>query len=146
MPITHVPVTIPDAATYTVLARNAGLTHYLPDLTNDIVITLPAPKAGLRFKFVYTGAAADAQDWQVNTGSDTNYFKGGGLHFDSDAGDTADEGVPVMSDGNSNSKLTVLTPQGGTYVEVESADGTTWNVNALVISASASALAFADQA
>ena len=145
MPVTYVPVTIPDAATYTVKADNAGVTHYIPDLTADIVITLPSPKAGLRYKFVYTGAAADAQDWLINTGSDTNYFKGGGLHVDSDAGAGADEGVPVMSDGNSNSKLTVLTPQGGTYVEVESADGTTWNVNALVVSASASALAFADQ-
>lgn len=145
MPVTYVPVTISDAATYTVKADNSGLTHYLPDLSQDIVITLPSPKAGLSFKFVYTGAAADAADWQINTGSDTNYFKGGGLHVDSDAGSGADEGVPVMSDGNSNSKLTVLTPQGGTFVEVESADGTTWNVNALVVSASAAALAFADQ-
>ena len=145
MPMTHVPVSIPDAATYTVRAGNSGVTHYLPDLTADIVITLPAPKAGLRFKFVYTGAAADAQDWLITTGSDTNYFKGGGLHIDTDAGAGADECVPVMSDGNSNSKLTVLTPQGGTWVEVESADGTTWNVNAWVVSATASSLAFADQ-
>jgi hypothetical protein len=144
MPVTHIPVTIPDAATYTVKADNAGLTHYLPDLTADITITLPTPAAGLRYKFVYTGATADAQDWLIVTGSATNYFKGGGVHIDSDAGAGADEAVPVFSDGNSNDNLTVLTPQGGTWVEVECADGVTWNVNAMVISASASALAFAD--
>lgn len=142
MPVTHVPVTIPDAATYTVLADNSGLTHWLPDLTADITITLPTPKAGLRFKFAYAGAAADAQDWLIVTGSASNYYKGGGIHIDSDAADA--EVAPVFSDGNSNDNLTVLTPDVGTWVEIECADGTTWNVNACVVSASASALAFAD--
>lgn len=144
MPVTHVPVSIPDAATYTVDADNSGLTHWLPDLTADITITLPTPRAGLRFKFAYAGAAADAQDWLIVTGSASNYYKGGGIHIDSDAGAGADEVVPVFADGNSNDNLTVLTPQAGTWVEVECADGTTWNVNACVVSATASALAFAD--
>jgi hypothetical protein len=145
MPVTHVPILVTDAATYTVLAKNSGLTHWVPDLTADSVFTLPTPRAGLKFRFCYAGAAADAQDWQINTGSDTNYYKGGGVHFDSDAGAGADEAVPVFSDGNSNSKLTVLTPQAGTWVDIECVDGTTWYVNAQVVSASASALAFADQ-
>lgn len=144
MPVTHVSVTIPDAATYTVLADNSGLTHWLPDLTADITITLPTPRAGLKYKFAYAGAAADAQDWLIVTGSASNYYKGGGIHIDSDAGAGADEVVPVFSDGNSNDNLTVLTPQAGTWVELECVDGTTWNVNAQVVSASASALAFAD--
>jgi hypothetical protein len=144
MPVTHVPVTVGDVTAYTVKADNSGLTHYIPDLTGDCTFTLPAPQAGLRFKFVYTGAAADAQDWIIITGSATNYYKGGGVYFDSDAGDTADEAFPVFSDGNSNDTLTVLTPQGGTWVEVECADGVTWNVNACVVSASATSLAFAD--
>lgn len=144
MPVTHVPVSIPDAATYTVLANNSGLTHWLPDLTADITITLPTPKAGLKFKFAYAGATADAQDWLITTGSATNYYKGGGVYFDTDAGAGADEAFPVFSDGNSNDNLTVLTPQAGTWVEIECADGVTWNVNACVISATAASLAFAD--
>lgn len=139
------PVVVTDAATYTVLAANSGLWHVVPDLTADCTITLPTPAAGLNYTFIYGGAAADAQDWIIDTGSDTNYYVGGGLHVDSDAGAGADECVPVMADGNSNSICTVLTPQGGTKVEVWS-DGTLWYTNAMVVSASASALAYTDQA
>jgi hypothetical protein len=138
------PVVVTDAATYTVSASDSGKLHVVPDLTADITIKLPAEAAGLHYKFIYGGAAADAQDWLITSESDTNYFVGGGLHVDSDAGAGADECVPVFSDGNSNSKLTVLTPQGGTFVELW-CDGTKWYVNAIVVSASASALAFADQ-
>ena len=137
MPMTHVPVSIPDAATYTVKASNAGVTHYLPDLTADIVITLPTPKAGLWFEFMYTGAAADAQDWLLDTGSDTNYYKGGVLFVDTDAGDAADEASVVRSDGNSNSKFSVQTPECGTRVRIECADGTHWNICGTVSSATA---------
>lgn len=134
MPVTHVPVLISDAATYTVLARNSGLTHWLPDLSQDITITLPTPKAGLCFEFAYAGAAADAADWLINTGSDTNYFKGGVVFLDTDAADTGDEVSTVHSDGNSNSKFTVLTPQAGTRVRIECYDGTTWYINGMVCS------------
>lgn len=133
MPVTHVPVSIPDAATYTVKADNSGLRHYLPNLTADIVISLPAPKAGLWFEFVYAGVAADAQDWQINTGSDTYYYLGGVAYNLTNAGDTEDEVVSVMPDGNSNSKLNVLTPEGGTRVRVECANGTNWIVSGTVI-------------
>lgn len=138
------PIAIPDAATYTVKAYNSGILHVLPDLTADITITLPAAAAGLVYRFMYAGAAADAQDWLITTGSDTNFYKGGVLHLDADAGAGADEGIPVRSDGNSNSKLTVLTPDVGTSVELY-CDGTHWLVNGMVVSASASAAAFADQ-
>ncbi len=134
MPVTHFPISVPDAATYTVDPDNAGLVHYMPNLTNDITITLPTPQTGLWFEFAYVGAAADAQDWLITTGSDTNYYKGGVIHIDSDAGSGSDEIVPVRSDGNSNSKFTVLTPDVGTWVRIESADGTTWNINGQVVS------------
>lgn len=137
MPVTHFPITIPDAATYTVKADDSGLVHYLPDLTADIAISLPTPAKGLWYEFAYTGAAADAQDWLINTGSNTNYFKGGVVHLDVDAGDAADEIAVVRSDGNSNSKFTVLVPDVGTSVRVECADGTTWNINGYVVGATA---------
>jgi hypothetical protein len=134
MPVTHVPVSVTDAATYTLLADNSGLVHYMPNLTADIVITPPTPRAGLWYEFVYAGAAADAQDWQINTGSDTNYFKGGVIYNLTSAGDTEDEVVSVMSDGNSNSKFNVITPAGGTRIRMECTDGTTWTLSGTVVS------------
>lgn len=136
------PVAIADAATYTVKASNSGILHILPDLTADITITLPTAAAGLEYEFWYGGAAADAQDWLIDTGADANYFIGGVLHIDADANSAADEAVPVYADGNSNSKLTVLTPEVGTSVRLH-CDGTNWYVNGHVVSATAPS--FADQ-
>lgn len=77
MPVTHVPVSVPDATTYTVLARNSGLVHFMPNLSSSCTVTLPAPKAGLWFEFAYSASVADAQNWVISTGSDTNYYIGG---------------------------------------------------------------------
>ncbi len=132
-------VAITDAATYTVLAANSGLVHILPNLTADIVISLPTAAAGLSYEFIYDGAAADAQDWQFDTGSDTNFFKGGILVFDDTAGD---EVGFFRSDGNSNSKLNVLTPDVGTSIRLV-CDGTNWFLNGHANSATDAT--FADQ-
>jgi hypothetical protein len=137
MPVTHFPITISDTTAYTVDPDNAGLVHYLPDLTASITITLPTPQTGLWFEFAYTGAAADAQNWIISTGSATNYYKGGVIHLDSDAGAASDELVPVRSNGSSNAKFTVVTPDVGTRVRIECADGTHWNVLGYVVSTSA---------
>lgn len=136
------PIAVPDAATYSVKTFNSGIVHILPNLTADIVISLPAPKVGLEYEFWYGGAAADAQDWLLDTGSNTYFYKGGVVHVDDDS--TGDEATPVYSDGNSNSKLTVLTPSAGTAVKLF-CDGTNWYVTGMVVSASSSAAAFADQ-
>ena len=124
-------VAIPDATTYTVLAANTGLLHVLPNLTADIVITLPAVAAGLAYEFMYDGAAADAQDWLLDTGSNTNYYKGGLLVFDVTAGD---EVGLFRSNGSSNSKIGVLTPDVGTLVRLV-CDGTIWYVTGHINSA-----------
>ena len=139
MPVTHVPVTITDATTYTVLADNSGLTHYVPNLTATCTITLPSPKAGMRFVFAYSGVAADAQNWVITTGSDTNYYIGGVQFIDNDS----DVVAPVQPDGNSNSKLTVITPDVGTRVKVQSRNGTLWTLSGFV--GSATIPSFADQ-
>ncbi len=140
MPVTQIGISVSDAATYTIKAENSGLVHWMPNLTADITITPPTPKAGLWFEFAYAGAAADAQGWIIDTGSNANYFKGGVLHADLD-GDTVD---PIRSDGNSNSIFTVLVPDVGTRIRLECLDDTTWNVCGYV--ASATAPTFADQA
>ncbi len=136
-------VEVPDAATYTVLAANSGKTHILPNLTADITIALPAVADGLEYSFWYGGVAADAQDWALDTGSDTNYYVGGVAHLDTDAGSAGDEVVPVAGDGNSNSILNVLVPGPGTRVDL-ACNGTLWYVNGVVVGATAPT--FADQA
>lgn len=139
MPATHVPILVPDATTYTVKARDSGLVHYMPDLTSNCTITLPTPKAGLWFEFCYIGDAADGQNWVIDTASDTNYFKGGLMFADQDG----DALAPIDGDGNSNSKLTVVTPEPGTTVRVECANGTNWYLSGFVLSATTPS--FADQ-
>ncbi len=138
MPMTHESLTISDAATYTVKAYNAGMIHYIPDLTADCTITLPTADQGLWFEFVYAGVAADAQDWIIDTGSDTNYYIGGLLYVDD-----APAANSVAGDGNSNSKCSVLVPEPGTRIRVECTDGTLWCLSGVV--AAASAPTFADQ-
>lgn len=130
------PVAVPDAATYTVLAKNAGKLHVMPDLTADCTITLPTAAVGLKYKFIYGGAAADAQDWIINTAATTSLFKSGVVHLDSDAGAAGIEVVGVFADAVNDDTMTVLTPSAGTVVELES-DGTHWYVNGSVVSATA---------
>lgn len=136
-------VSVPDAATYTVLAANSGKPHYIPNLTADTTLSLPTAASGLDFTFIYAGVAADAQDWAIDTGSDTNFYLGGVVHLDTDAGSAGDEVVPVAGDGNSNSILNVLVPHVGTSVRV-TCDGTNWILSGSVVGATAPT--FADQA
>ena len=136
---TYVKVT--NAATYTVLAANSGKIHIMPNLTADITVTLPTPAEGLYYKFIYGGIAADAQDWTFDTGSNTNFFLGGVAGHDPDDGDV----LVVYPDGNSNSKVKIDTPAGGTTVELL-CDGTNWYISGNVVSATDTHSAFADQA
>lgn len=139
MPVTFVPVSIPNATTYTVLANNSGITHYFPDFSSTCTATLPTPKAGLWFDFAYSGVAADAQNFVLSSGSNTNYFKGGLSFIDNDT-NVVD---PIAGNGSSNSKLTVVTPDVGTRFRCECADGTTWVLSGFV--GSATIPSFADQ-
>ena len=139
MAVTFVPVSVPDAATYTVLSDNSGITHYMPNLTSTCTITLPTPRAGLWFDFVYYGVLADAQNWIITSGSNTNYFDGGLQFIDNDT----DVVAPIAGNGSSNSKLTVVTPDVGTHIRVESRNGTLWTLSGFV--GSATIPSFADQ-
>ena len=139
MPVTYVPVSISDATTYTVLADNSGLVHYFPDFTSTCTATLPSPKAGMWFEFAYAGVAADAQNFVITTGSNTNYFVGGLQFIDNDT----DVVAPIAGNGSSNSKLTVVTPDVGTRFRVESRNGVVWTLSGHV--GSATIPSFADQ-
>ena len=125
---------------YTVLAANSGKLHILPDFDGDCVLSLPTAADGLRYEFVSKGVAADAHDWQFDTGSDTNFYLGGLTELDT-TGNTVTLEVP---DGNSNSKMNVLTPAPGSRIRL-TCDGTNWIIDGAVQSETADAITWADQ-
>lgn len=134
-------VSVGDANT-TILAANSGKPHFVANVSADRTFTLPTPAAGLDFEFIATVGAADGHDWIITTGSDTNYFVGAIVHLDTDATTVAAEVVLVAPDGNSNSKLQINLPAGGTAVRLRS-DGTLWVVSGFAVSVTAPT--FADQ-
>ncbi len=135
-------VVVPDGAAYTVLANNAGQTHIVIGQTSDLVMDLPAEADDLYYKFVYAAGAADAQDWSIDSENNTNFFIGGLVQHDTDAG--GDDTATFYSDGNSNSKVSILTPGAGTVVEVW-CDGTNWYITGTIVSATDTGVVFADQ-
>lgn len=126
-------ITVPDAATYTVLAVNSGKTHILPDLTASCTLTLPTAVAGLEYVFIGKGVAADGQDWIFSTGG-ANFYLGGLGFLDTD--DPADTVVAVYPNGSSNDFMNIIAPGAGTRVHLI-CDGTNWIVNGQVIGATA---------
>lgn len=136
-------VDVTNATSYTVLAANSGKVHFLPDFTAACSLLLPAEAAGLSFEFVYVGGALDAHGFILNSESDTNYFVGGVLHMDTNAGAGTDELVAVYPDGNSNSKLTATSVGAGTRLSVKCRDGVLWTIEGRVVGATAPT--FADQ-
>jgi hypothetical protein len=136
-------VVVTDTNAYTVLAANSGKIHFMPDLTADSTFTLPDAAAGLQYEFVYMGGAGDAHDWLIDTGADANYFVGGLCQLDADTASSVIQ--QIYSDGDSNSKLTVYTPEAGTSVRIWCQDGTTWYVSGIVASDTDTGVAFADQ-
>jgi hypothetical protein len=131
-------------ATSTLTAAQSGRTVLVgaaaAGLGADTIFTLPGVQDGLSFRFVYVGNAADAEDFQINTGSDTNYFIGGVLQHDIGG----EDGAIYHPDGNSNSRCNILTPDGGTDLEVW-CDGTLWYISGFVNSATDTGVTFADQ-
>jgi hypothetical protein len=112
------------------------------NVSADRTYTFPAEADGLEFLFLPDLNAADDFDWIFNTESDTNFFTGGVMFLDTDAGAGADELSLVVPDGNSNSKFQINLPQPGTQLRFI-CNGTTWNVSGIVCSTTAPA--FTDQ-
>ena len=114
------PVTFSDADTTLTATANAGRVNVDPAITGNRTLTLPSPTAGVSFKFVYGGAAEEAENLIIDTGADANFFIGGIAHLDSDA-----DNVSVYSNGSSNSVLT-LTDFGIFEINVLAKDSTNW--------------------
>ena len=103
-------VVIADTASVSITAAtNGGRTNVMPDTSQNTTLTLPTPSAGLSFRFIYGGAAADATDHIIKTTGNTLYFKGGLIHHDTNQ--TSQTSAAVWSNGSSNSILTIATPE-----------------------------------
>ena len=91
--------------TLTAATHGGGRPLVIPDGAAARTYSLPDPTAGLHFHFIYGGAAAEAHDHVIDTATANNskYFKGGVSFVESD--DSTSAGV--ISDGNSNSKITL---------------------------------------
>ena len=131
------PVTLGDENTTLTNATHSGRLIVVPAITADRTITLPSPVAGSHFKFIYGGAAEEAENLIIITPGNSNFFIGGVVHLDSNA-----DNVSVYSDGNSNSSLT-LTDFGLFEINILAKDSTNWLIWGF--SQGADAPAFGDQ-
>ena len=131
------PVTFGDEDTTLTATANAGRVNVVPAITGNRTLTLPSPSAGVWFRLIYGGAAEEAENLIIDTGSDTNFFIGGVVHIQSDA-----DSASVYSDGNSNSELT-LTDFGIFEINILAKDSTNWIIWGY--QEGADAPAFADQ-
>ena len=135
------PVSLADTASITATAAtNAGRTNVFPDTSQNTTVTLPTPSAGLSFRFIYGGAAADATDHIIKTTGNTLFFKGALVHHDTDQ--TGQTSATVFSDGNSNSSIQLNVPA-GFDVTIMGIDTTNYQIFGNVTSTTAPA--FADQ-
>ena len=103
-------------------ATHSGRTLVVPALAANRTITLPSPVGGSYFKFIYGGAAEEAENLIILTPGNSNFFLGGIVHADSNA-----DNVSVYSDGNSNSSLT-LTDFGVFEINILAKDTTNYYI------------------
>ena len=131
------PVELADGDITITKLTHGGRINFVPDGGQDNTYTLPAPEAGVSYRFVYGGAAADATDAIFVTPGNANFYIGGVTFLDTD-----NEISAVFSDGNSNSSLQINVPAGFdvTFIGV---DSTNYRVMGSVTSATAPP--FADQ-
>ena len=133
------PVVLDDANTSLTAADNAGRVNIIPDVTGNRIYTLPSPSAGLHFKFIYGGVAADASNPIISTGADANFISRGGVTFHDIDGNTT---ASVFPNGSSNSKLTVNVPE-SIEINFIALDSTNWAIWGVI--AADTAPAFGDQ-
>ena len=131
------PVVLADGDITIVNTTHGGRVNIVPDGGQDNTYTLPAPEAGVAYRFVYGGGAADATDAIFITPGNSNFYKGNITHLDTNA-----DNVVVYPNGSSNSSLQLNVP-GAFEVTFLGLDGTNYQVFGNVTSLTAPA--FADQ-
>ena len=130
------------SANKTLVAADSGSTVVII-ANGGITVKLPTPEAGMNFTFMFGGNAAETEDVIVDTQADANYLNGALSIHDTDA-TGAVALAPIYPDGNSNSKMTLKDPAGGTWMKMVS-DGTLWYCVGLIATATATAVVYADQ-
>ena len=100
-----------DTATESLSEGDAGKLIVIPNVGQDSVYSLPAPKVGLHFHIVGFGAlAADGHDVSFHTNTlNTDFFHGAVVHHDTNQ--TGQTTSVVYGDGDSNDKIKLDTPQ-----------------------------------
>jgi hypothetical protein len=131
------PVVLADGDITIVNTTHGGRVNIVPDGGQDNTYTLPAPEAGVAYKFVYGGGAADATDAIFITPGNSNFYKGNITHLDTNA-----DNVVVYPNGSSNSSLQLNVP-GAFEVTFLGLDSTNYQVFGNVTSLTAPE--FADQ-
>ena len=131
------PVVLADGDITIVNTTHGGRINIVPDGGQDNTYTLPAPEAGVFYKFIYGGGAADATDAIFITPGNSNFYKGNITHLDTNA-----DNAVVYPDGNSESSLQLNVP-GAFEVTFLGLDGTNYQVFGNVTGLTAPA--FADQ-
>ena len=131
------PVVLADGDVTITKATHGGRINLVPDGGQDNTYTLPAPEAGVAYRFVYGGGATDATDAIFVTPGNSNFYKGNIIHLDTNADNAA-----VYPDGNSNSSLQLNVPAGFdvTFIGLDST-----NYQVLGNVTSTTAPAFSDQ-
>ena len=119
-----------DSASNAIDAESSGCIVVIDTSSNDVTCTLPTAEVGLNYTFIVT---IGGNDLELVSPSATNFFIGGLVHLDANAGSSGDEVAPVVSDNNSNDFCTMLLAEAGTRVEVV-CDGTNWHIGGYSLS------------
>ena len=110
------------------------------DVSGDRTYSLPTPKAGLQFNFVFQHTAADGHDIIIDTAeSDNSHFFKGGLSFLTTGAATVGN---LRSNGSSNSSINLQVP-GHFVITIVGINATQYHVTGFV--ASGTAPDFGDQ-
>jgi len=132
-------------ADLTLTEADAGGTVIMLDSAAKTIKLPSDPKDGMTFDFAYVAAAAEAHDITIDTQSNSNFFLGGLSILDTDATTDGTEAlVPILPDGNSNSKAALKTVDNGTWFRCVCSGGI-WYMYGQICSATATAVVYADQ-
>jgi hypothetical protein len=122
-------VVVPAGGAATVLPAG-GAVVLSPLVTANVTATLPAtPTAGMTYTFIYTGTAADAEDWVLTAAA---FFKGGVCWLEEDSAGV--EVASIYANGTTHNTITVNNPAAGTRLDIIG-DGVTWSITGMVVSA-----------
>jgi len=102
------------------------------DVSADRTYSLPTPKAGMQFNFVFQHTAADGHDIIIDTQlADNNHFFKGGVTFLTTGAGTVST---VYSDNDSNSSFGIRVP-GHFIITIVGISATVYHISGIVASA-----------